>query len=124
MDLRLDRIGQIAIIVADMDRSVTFYRDVLGLNFLFQAGPALAFLDAGGVRLMLTGPEGAGEPGSASVLYFRVDDVDVMHAALIGRGAPDGGEPRMIARMPDHELWIAFVRDPDGNLVGMMEERH
>lgn len=123
MDMRLDRIGQIAIIVADMDRSLQFYRDVLGMRFLFQAGPALAFLDAGGVRLMLTGPEGAGAPGHASVLYFRVEDIVATHATLLGRGAPDGGEPRMIARMPDHELWIAFVRDPDGNLVGMMQER-
>ena len=119
----LGPIGQIAITVSSVATALPFYRDVLGLRFLFQAGAELAFLDAGGVRIMLTGPDGAGTVGASSVLYFRVSGLDAVHAAVLARGAQDGGAPHMIARMPDHELWMAFVRDPDGNMVGMMEER-
>ena len=123
MAVALGPIGQIAIAVSSVATMLPFYRDVLGLTFLFQAGPELAFLDAGGVRLMLTRPEGAGAVGLNSVLYFRVDDCTAAHAAIVARGAVDGGAPHLIAKMPDHELWMGFVRDPDGNLVGLMEER-
>jgi catechol 2,3-dioxygenase-like lactoylglutathione lyase family enzyme len=120
---KLAEIGQIAITVSDVDAALAFYRDILGLNFLFAAGPDLAFLDAAGVRLMLTRPEGAGTVGCNSTLYFKVRDVETVHAALVARGAIDGGAPHLIARMPDHELWMGFLRDPDGNLVGLMEEK-
>ena len=119
----LAEIGQIAIVVSDVAQAVTFYRDVLGLRFLFSAGPNLAFLQAGTVRLMLTLPEGRnGEAGKNSVLYFKVADLAATHAAIVARGAKNEHAPRLIAKMPDHELWMAFVRDPDGNLVGMMSE--
>ena len=120
--LRLSAIGQIAIVVSDVAQATTFYRDVLGLKFLFSAGPNLAFLDAGGVRLMLTQPEGNGEVGKNSLLYFKAADLAATHAAILGRGAKNEHAPRMIAKMPDHELWMAFVRDPDGNVIGMMSE--
>jgi len=120
---KLAEIGQIAITVSDVDEALAFYRDVLGLTFLFAAEPDLAFLDAAGVRLMLTKPEGAGAVGCNSTLYFRVRDLDTVHAAFVARGATDGGAPNLMARMPDHELWMGFLRDPDGNLVGLMEEK-
>lgn len=119
----LSRIGQIAITVSDVDIALAFYRDALGLTFLFQAGPELAFLDAGGTRLMLTTPQGAGAVGANSVLYFKVSDITAVQAALVARGAREERPPQRAARMPDHELWIGFLRDPDGNLVGLMEEK-
>lgn len=120
----LSSIGQIALIVRDVSQATAFYRDVLGLKFLFSAGPNLSFLAAGPVRLMLTHPEsGQGEPGKNSVLYFKVSDIGATHAALVARGAVSERAPHLIARMPDHELWMGFIRDPDGNLIGVMEEK-
>ena len=119
----LSVIGQIAITVSDVSAALTFYRDTLGLRLLFSAGPNLAFLDAGGVRLMLTTPQGAGMVGHNSTLYFKVSDIEAVHAAVVARGATNERAPQLTAKMPDHELWIGFVRDPDGNLVGIMEEK-
>ena len=96
---------------------------VLGLTFLFQPAPTLAFLAAGDVRVMLTTPQGHGAPGANSVLYFKVAGLELAHAAMVARGATSERGPQLTAKMPDHELWIAFVRDPDGNLVGLMEEK-
>lgn len=123
MTTRLSHIGQIAITVADVAPALAFYRDALGLRHLFDAGPDLAFLDAGGVRLMLTTSQGAGDIGHNSLLYFKVDDIETVQAALVERGAAQERAPQLTARLPDHELWIGFLRDPDGNLVGLMEER-
>jgi catechol 2,3-dioxygenase-like lactoylglutathione lyase family enzyme len=119
----LSRIGQIAITVADVEKSTHFYRDTLGLQFLFSAGPNLAFLAADSVRIMLTTPQGAGTVGKNSILYFRVSDIEAAHAALLRRGAVNERGPQLTARLPDHKLWLAFVKDPDGNLVGLMQEK-
>ena len=119
----LAEIGQISITVSEVAKATEFYRDVLGLKFLFSAGPNLAFLAAGSVRLMLTTPQGHGKAGENSVLYFKVTDIAATHAAVVARGAANERAPQLTAKMPDHELWMAFVRDPDGNLVGLMEER-
>jgi predicted enzyme related to lactoylglutathione lyase len=118
----LSEIGQIAIIVGDVAQATVFYRDVLGLKFLFPAGPTMAFLAAGSVRIMLTTPQGAGEAGKNSILYFKVDDLKATHAAIVARGARKEGEPRLIAKMPDHDLWMAAVRDPEGNIIELMSE--
>jgi predicted enzyme related to lactoylglutathione lyase len=119
----LSEIRQIAITVSDVGTALPFYRDVLGLKFLFSPAPTLAFLEAGSVRLMLTTPQGAGSVGHNSILYFKVTDISATHTAILGRGAKNERDPQLAAKMPDHELWIAFVRDPDGNLVGLMEEK-
>ncbi len=116
-------VGQIAITVSDVAQATSFYRDVLGLKFLFAAGPNLAFLAAGSVRIMLSTAQGHGEPGKNSTLYFRVVDVTATQAAMEARGARRERAPQLAAKMPDHELWIGFLRDPDGNLVGLMEEK-
>lgn len=123
MTTTLSTIRQIAITVSDVDAALGFYRDALGLAFLFQPAPTLAFLDAGGVRVMLTTPQGAGAVGANSILYFSVDDIDATQATLVSRGATEERAPQLAARMPDHELWTGFLRDPDGNLVGLMEEK-
>lgn len=120
---KISAIRQIAITVSDVSRALAFYRDVLGLPFLFSPGPNLAFLAAGDVRIMLTTPQGAGGVGQNSILYFTAPDIAATHAAIVARGAKNERPPQLTAKMPDHELWTAFVRDPDGNLVGLMEEK-
>jgi predicted enzyme related to lactoylglutathione lyase len=118
----LDRIGQIAIVVRDVPRAVAYYRDVLGMKFLFSAGPALAFFDCGGVRLML-GP--ASEPRfehPASIVYYKVDDIGAVFATLKSRGAIVEREPQLTANMGTYELWIGFLRDPDDNVLALMSE--
>lgn len=72
---------------------------------------------------MLSTPQGAGAVGANSTLYFKVQDVEATYAAILARGAAAERAPQLTAKMPDHELWIGFVRDPDGNLVGLMEEK-
>jgi predicted enzyme related to lactoylglutathione lyase len=116
-------IGQIAVTVSDVEKALPFYRDTLGLTFLFRPGPNLAFLAAGPVRIMLSTPQGAGQVGANSILYFKVPDIAAAYAAMVERGAAGDPPPQLTARLPDHELWIGFLRDPDGNLVGLMEER-
>ena len=120
----LDCIGQIALTVRDVPRAVAFYRDALGLPFLFAAPPNLAFFGVGGVRLMLTAPEGndVAVAGSSTVLYFKVADIGAAHAALRERGVLFVDEPHLIARMADHDLWMVFFRDPDQHLIGLMSE--
>jgi methylmalonyl-CoA/ethylmalonyl-CoA epimerase len=114
-------IGQIAITVKDVERSVAFYRDSLGMKLLFQAPPNLAFFDCDGIRLMLSPSEEKGETFS-SIVYFKVDDIAKTHEALSSKGVAFDREPHMIAKMPDHDLWMAFFRDPDRNLLALMSE--
>jgi methylmalonyl-CoA/ethylmalonyl-CoA epimerase len=116
----LDRIGQIAIPVQDVDRAAAFYGEVLGLRLLFRAPPGLAFFDCGGVRLMLSRPEGTSDTGG--VVYYAVADLPATHAALVTRGVDFVQGPHRIARLPDHDLWMAFLRDSEGNLLGLMSE--
>ena len=116
----LSTIGQIAITVTDVDRAVRFYRDTLGIEFLFQV-PNLAVFDCDGVRLMISASEKPGEIYN-SVVYFKVLDIQRVFQSLIARGVAFEGEPHMIARMPDHDLWMAFFRDPDRNLLALMSE--
>jgi len=120
---KISEIRQIAITVSDVSTALPFYRDVLGLTFLFSPAPTLAFLNAGSVRIMLSTPQGAGTVGHNSILYFKVSDIEATHAAILQRGAKNERGPQFTAKMPDHELWIAFVRDPDGNVIGLMEEK-
>lgn len=117
----LSQIGQIAINVHDLDRAVTFYRDVLGMEFLFQV-PGMAFFDCGGVRLMLTVPENAQFDHPSSLVYYRVDDINRDFGLLSEAGVRFAGEPHSIARMPDHELWMAFFDDTEGNTLALMSE--
>jgi len=119
----IQRIGQLAIRAQDLDRAVAFYRDVLGLPLLFQAPPGLAFFDCGGVRLMLSRPEGPEQDHPASIVYYQVDDLAATWAALMERGAQAISEPHLIAKMPDHDLWMAFIADSEGNTLGLMCEK-
>ncbi|HEX5970548.1 MAG TPA: VOC family protein [Gemmatimonadaceae bacterium] len=116
-------LGQVALTVSDVARSTAFYRDAVGLRFLFAAGPSLSFLDLGNARLMLSAPEAAFTPGSGTVLYLRVADIVAAHAAMLGRGVQFVDEPHLVARMPDHDLWMCFFTDPDGHTLALMCER-
>jgi methylmalonyl-CoA/ethylmalonyl-CoA epimerase len=115
----LTRIAQVAIVVTDLERAVAFYRDVLGLQFLFQAPPGLAFFNIDGVRIMLSLPEG--ETG-ATVLYYQTADIDAAVAAMKSRGAVFESEPHKVASLGKVDLWMAFCRDSEGNLLGVYSE--
>lgn len=118
----LSTIGQIALAVSDTDRSEAFYEQTLGLRKLYRYG-ALAFFDCAGVRLMLSPPE-SGQPVivAQGAIYFRVADLLLTVKALREKGVAIIGEPHLTAPMPDHDLWMAFIRDPDGHLIGLMME--
>src|SRR5690349_8356817 len=122
--LSLSRIGQISIVVHDVERATAFYRDVLGMRFLF-AYPGMAFFDCDGVRLFLAAPEPGAEATERPcpvMLYFRVPSVSAAHAELLRRGAEETESPRVVHRAATYDLWMAFVRDPDGNQIGIMAE--
>jgi methylmalonyl-CoA/ethylmalonyl-CoA epimerase len=116
------QIGQIAVNAHDVDRATAFYSDALGLTLLFRAGP-MSFFDCGGVRLMLSRPEKPEFDHPGSVLYFKVDDIDARQRAMQEKGVEFIDQPHLIARMPDHELWMTFFRDTEGNTLALMCER-
>ena len=119
--LGITRLGQIAVPVHDVERATAFYRDVLGLPFLFAAGQ-LAFFDCGGVRLMLDKPEKVEFDHPSSILYFDVPDIQAAHQSLVDAGVTIVEEPRVIAPMADHDLWMSFFRDTEGNVMALMSE--
>ena len=114
---------QVAITSRDVPRLSRFYREVVGLTHLFDAGPGLAFFDLGGVRLMISTPSSPELDHAASILYFRVADIAAAHAALRARGAVEVRGPVLTARMPDHELWTSGFRDPDNHIFELMMEK-
>jgi len=121
----VSRIGQIAMTVGDLPRAVAFYRDVLGMRFLFEAPPAMAFFDCGGIRLMLSLPETTGATQGqqfGSILYYAVDDIEAAARALEARGVRFEQPAHVVARLPHADLWMAFLRDPDGHLLAIMSE--
>ena len=117
--IALDKIGQIAILVKDVARATDFYRDKLAMKYLFAAGN-LAFFDCGGIRIMLDKPEKV-EAGT-SIIYFKVPDINEAHEQMKARGVEFVDKPHLIAKLPDHDLWMTFFRDSEGNLLGMMSE--
>ena len=119
----LGEIGQIAVTISDLDKAVAFYRDILGLKHLFSAPPGLAFFAAGKLRLMLSRPEKSDSEKFSSAIYFKVSDIEQTHDALLSRGVKFEAAPHRVAKMPDHELWMAFFRDPDRNLLALMCEK-
>lgn len=122
LDTGINSIGQIAIAVSNIKKATEFYRDKLGLNLLFEVPSGMAFFDCGGVRLMVTEKNGDEKDHNTSVIYYRVDDMDTTTKNLKVNGITFTREPQMAVKMPDHELWIGFLRDPDENLIGIMSE--
>lgn len=121
-DLSSARIGQISLNVSDVDRAVAFYRDALGMKFLFQV-PKMAFFDCLGVRLLLGVPESAESERRASILYFQVLDLPAVYATLRSRGVQFLGEPHMVAKLENADLWMVFFRDSEGNTLALMSEQ-
>lgn len=125
--IHLDEIGQIALTVPNLDEARAFYRDTLGMKFLFDAG-TMTFFQCGSIRLLI----GTGEATTATnanqtamsptILYFRVPDIQAAHAALKEKAVHFEQEPHLVARMKSHDLWIAFLKDPAGNTLALMSE--
>jgi len=116
----ISRLGQVHIPAQDVERATGFYKDMLGLPLLFTTN-GLAFFNCGGVQLMLSRPEGT-DSQSGSILYFSVPDIATAHNRLTQGGVRFEAEPRKIAEMPTHDLWMAFFRDSEQNLMALMSE--
>ncbi|MCL4300600.1 MAG: VOC family protein [Anaerolineae bacterium] len=120
-EFKLTEIGQIAIPVHDLERAVEFYEHKLGLNHLFSV-PKLAFFDCGGIRLMLSVPEKAEFDHPGSILYFKVPDIQAAYASLLAREVQFEDTPHLVAEMESYDLWMAFFRDSESNLLSLMSE--
>lgn len=121
----IENIGQLAINVKDLSRAKIFYRDMLGLRHLFDAGPHMTFFDCGGVRLLLETARDPQFDHPSSIVYFRVPDIAASCRAMKAKGLDFEQEPALVAPMPDHDLWMAFFRDSENNLMALMSEvRH
>lgn len=118
--IQLNDIGQIGLAVRDLGRAKDFYQQTLGMKFLFDAG-TMAFFQCGGIRLMIGLAEEAVAIGG-TILYFRVTEIERVHSVLKNRGVEFVQPPHLVARMPDHELWMAFLKDSEGNTLGLMSE--
>ena len=121
-DVRLGRIQQIALVQHDVARAVPFYRDGLGLPLQFEVA-GMAFFDAAGVRLMLSKPSAPEFDHPNSILYFDVPDCAAAYAALKSRGVPFDDAPHLVGKTGTHEIWIATCRDPERNIIAIMEQR-
>ncbi len=117
----LSSIGQINIPVHDLESSIEFYQNALGMEFLFQV-PSMAFFDCGGIRFLLAIPEDSASDHPSSIIYFKVDDIHSATNALRDNGVAFNKNPTLIAEMPDHDLWMSFFKDPDENTLALMSE--
>ena len=120
--LSLSEIGQVALTVHDLEEATAFYRDVLGIPFLFDV-PGMSFFQCGDIRLMLGETDSEQPSAGTSILYYRVDDIDAAHNALKKRGVEFVQEPVLVHKADDHELWLAFFTDLDGNTLALMCEK-
>jgi len=117
----LRTLGQLSMNAMDLARATAFYRDALGVRFLFEV-PKMAFFDLDGIRLMLATPETPAYDHPGSILYFKVPDIREAQRTLSDRGVAFDTDPHLIAEMPDHELWMSFFKDSEGNQLALMAE--
>jgi methylmalonyl-CoA/ethylmalonyl-CoA epimerase len=118
-ELKLNKIRQIAVNVSDLEVAIKFYRDILGMKFLFQV-PGMAFFDCSGVRLLLEEIQEWQYP--SSILYYKIDDIHEAYQTLVQESVEFNEKPHLVAKMPDHDLWMAFFEDPSGNKLALMSE--
>jgi len=118
----LNQIGQIFVNVKDLERAIAFYRDMLGMTFLFQAPPNMAFFDCGGIRLMLGIPDRPDLDHPASIIYYKVEDIERIYETFKARGVEFIVKPHLVAPMPDYDLWLADFKDSEGNFLALMSE--
>ena len=121
-DLSQATVGQILIPVEDLAKAVPFYRDVLGLPFLFTAPPQMSFFQCGTVRLLVGVPEAAQPRQRGSMIYFKVADIQAVHARLVQHGVTFTAAPHLVHRAATYDLWLGEFRDPDGNQLALMSE--
>jgi len=120
----LGKIHQIAVFSSDLDRSITFYRDQLGAEFIVKFDPpGLAFFRFGETRLLLE------RNAPRATLYFRVDDIHASVESLRLKGIQFDTEPSLIHRDTEGlfgaagaEEWMAFFRDPDDNVLAVASQ--
>ncbi len=117
----IQTLGQVFVPVLELERALAFYRDTLGIRFLFEAPPRMAFFDLDGIRLMIGESEGS-ESHGASILYYKVPDIAGAHETLVERGVAFDVEPHFVHDMGDHELWLAFFKDSEENQLALMCE--
>ncbi|MGZ5131745.1 MAG: VOC family protein [Caldimonas sp.] len=122
MKLENARIAQLLVPVDDLAKAVAFYRDVLGLRFLFEAPPQMAFFDCGGVRLLVGVPPAGQAAARGSAIYFQVAEIGAVAATLEAGGVSFAAAPHVVHRTPDVELWLAEFEDPFGNRLALMSE--
>lgn len=118
--MMIQDIAQIAFSVPNLEEAKVFYRDVLELKFLFEAG-TMAFFQCGSVRLMIGEVEHVAV-SEGTIVYLRVSDLTAAAQTLAARGIRLAQEPHLVARMKSHDLWMAFLKDPAGNTLGLMSE--
>ena len=122
MNLANSKIGQLLVPIKDFEKGVAFYRDILGLPFLFAAPPQMAFFNCGGVRL-LVGVMPAGQKAQrGSAIYFQVKDIHATYSSLEKQGVAFKAKPHLVNRTPQSDLWLAEFADPDGNQLALMSE--
>ena len=117
----LRRLAQVAVNAHDTGRATAWYRDKLGLAYLFSAGD-MAFFEIGGTRLMLSRPSTPEFDHLSSILYFDVADIVAAFQTLAGRGVRFEREPCLVAPLASTDLWMAFFRDSEGNLLALQSE--
>ena len=122
--MKIHGVGQISISVTDVDRAVEFYRDTLGIDFLFQVPGTnpMAFFNCAGTRLYINQPENPEHATGSSVIYFTVDSAHEAAEELKSKGVQLESEPHIIHQTENFTLWMAFFEDPDGNLMSLMSE--
>ena len=118
----LNQIGQIFVNVKDLDRAIAFYRDMLGMTYLFQAPPNMAFFDCGGIRIMLGIADRPDLDHPASIIYYKVEDIERIYETFKARGVEFIVKPHLVAPMPDYDLWLADFKDSEGNFLALMSE--
>jgi methylmalonyl-CoA/ethylmalonyl-CoA epimerase len=123
--VQLECIGQIALTVRDLAVAKRFYGETLGMKFLFDAG-SIVFFQCGTVRLMIGLAEKtddtAAVAGAGTIIYFKVAEIRAICEMLKAQGVEFVQDAHLVAKMPDHDLWMAFLKDPSGNTLGLMSE--
>ena len=118
----LSQIAQIFVNVKDLDRAIAFYRDMLGMRFLFMAPPGMAFFDCGNIRIMLGRADRPEIDHPASIIYYKVDDIEKVYEVFNARGVEFIVKPHLVAPMPTYDLWLADFKDSEGNILALLSE--
>ncbi len=121
-DPGLSSIAQILVNAKDLERAIAFYRDTLGMKFLFQAPPNMAFFDCGGIRILVGIADRQEIDHPASVIYYKVRDIQASYELLVSRGVEFIVKPHLVAPMPAYDLWLADFRDSEGNILALLSE--